>query len=49
MHYPLRVKDCHQCWLVQTEGYARAEELFSARPAASSTTRIPPSWRNSHA
>jgi SAM-dependent methyltransferase len=30
VHYPLRVKVCHRCWLVQTEDYARAEELFSA-------------------
>lgn len=29
-HYPLRVKVCHRCWLVQTEDYTRAEELFSA-------------------
>lgn len=28
LHYPLRVKVCHRCWLVQTEEYARAEELF---------------------
>ena len=30
VHYPLRVKVCHRCWLVQTEDYVRAEELFSA-------------------
>lgn len=30
VHYPLRVKVCDQCWLVQTEDYARADELFSA-------------------
>lgn len=30
VHYPLRVKVCDQCWLVQTEDYARAEELFGA-------------------
>ena len=28
-YYPLRVKVCDQCWLVQTEDYARADELFS--------------------
>lgn len=28
-HYPLRVKVCDQCWLVQTEDYTRAEELFN--------------------
>ena len=30
VHYPLRVKVCDQCWLVQTEDYARAEDLFDA-------------------
>lgn len=29
-HYPLRVKVCRQCWLVQTEDYAQAGELFDA-------------------
>jgi SAM-dependent methyltransferase len=38
VHYPLRVKVCHQCWLVQTEDYARAEELFSADYAYFSST-----------
>lgn len=38
MHYPLRVKVCHRCWLVQTEDYARAEELFSADYAYFSST-----------
>lgn len=28
-YYPLRVKVCDQCWLVQTEDYAGAEELFN--------------------
>lgn len=28
-YYPLRIKVCDQCWLVQTEDYAQAEELFS--------------------
>ncbi len=28
--YPLRLKVCTHCWLVQTEDYARADELFSA-------------------
>ena len=27
--YPLRVKVCEGCWLVQTEDYAGAEDLFS--------------------
>ncbi|MEO8064313.1 MAG: class I SAM-dependent methyltransferase [Pseudomonadota bacterium] len=28
-YYPLRLKVCANCWLVQTEDYAAAEELFS--------------------
>jgi SAM-dependent methyltransferase len=28
-HYPLRVLVCTRCWLVQTEDFARREELFS--------------------
>ncbi|MEE3063122.1 MAG: class I SAM-dependent methyltransferase [Actinomycetota bacterium] len=38
VHYPLRVKVCHQCWLVQTEDYAQAEKLFSADYAYFSST-----------
>lgn len=30
VHFPLRVNVCDQCWLVQTEDYAAATELFSA-------------------
>jgi SAM-dependent methyltransferase len=29
-YFPLRVLVCNQCWLVQTEDYAGAEELFDA-------------------
>lgn len=29
-HYPLRVKVCRHCWLVQTEDYNQADELFDA-------------------
>lgn len=29
-HFPLRVLACTGCWLVQTEDYAGADELFSA-------------------
>ena len=36
--YPLRVKVCHHCWLVQTEDYAQADELFSAEYAYFSST-----------
>lgn len=28
--YPLRVLVCEQCWLAQTEDFAKADELFSA-------------------
>lgn len=28
LYYPLRLKVCTQCWLVQTEDYAQADELF---------------------
>jgi SAM-dependent methyltransferase len=42
VHYPLRVKVCHRCWLVQTEDYAQAEELFSADYAYFSSTST--SW-----
>lgn len=36
--YPLRVKVCDRCWLVQTEDYAQAEELFRADYAYYSST-----------
>ncbi|MDP9052965.1 MAG: methyltransferase C-terminal domain-containing protein [Acidobacteriota bacterium] len=31
--FPLRVLVCEQCWLVQTEDFARAEELFDSEYA----------------
>lgn len=37
-YYPLKVKVCTQCWLVQTEDYAQADELFSADYAYFSST-----------
>lgn len=37
-HYPLKVNVCAQCWLVQTEDYTKAEELFSADYAYFSST-----------
>jgi hypothetical protein len=40
--YPLRVKVCDQCWLVQTEDYAQAKELFGADYAYFSSTST--SW-----
>lgn len=38
VYYPLRVKVCDRCWLVQTEDYARADELFRADYAYFSST-----------
>ena len=37
-YYPLKVKVCDNCWLVQTEDYAEADELFSADYAYFSST-----------
>jgi len=41
-YYPLRVKVCDECWLVQTEDYAQADELFGATYAYFSSTST--SW-----
>jgi SAM-dependent methyltransferase len=37
-YYPLRVRVCERCWLVQTEDYAEREELFGAQYAYFSST-----------
>ena len=37
-YYPLKIKVCDRCWLVQTEDYARAEELFRPDYAYFSST-----------
>jgi SAM-dependent methyltransferase len=37
-YYPLKVKVCDQCWLVQTEDYAPADELFNPEYAYFSST-----------
>jgi len=37
-YYPLKIKVCDQCWLVQTEDYAQADELFGADYAYFSST-----------
>jgi SAM-dependent methyltransferase len=37
-YYPLKIKVCEQCWLVQTEDYAQADELFSPDYAYFSST-----------
>ena len=41
-YYPLRVKVCEECWLVQTEDYAQADEFFSSTYAYFSSTST--SW-----
>lgn len=38
VHYPLKVRVCDGCWLVQTEDYARADALFDASYAYFSST-----------
>jgi hypothetical protein len=38
IYYPLRVKVCDQCWLVQTEDYAEADALFTPNYAYFSST-----------
>jgi len=37
-YYPLEIKVCDQCWLVQTEDYTQADVLFSADYAYFSST-----------
>ena len=37
-YYPLKVMVCNQCWLVQTEDYAQADELFDSEYAYFSST-----------
>lgn len=37
-YYPLKTKVCEECWLVQTEDYAEAEELFTLDYAYFSST-----------
>ncbi len=37
-YYPLKVKVCNSCWLVQTEDYAAADELFNSEYAYFSST-----------
>jgi len=38
VYYPLRVKVCDQCWLVQTEDYAGTDDLFKPDYAYFSST-----------
>ena len=37
-YYPLRVRFCEQCWLVQTEDYTHADELFDSEYSYFSST-----------
>lgn len=37
-YYPLKIKVCDQCWLVQTVDYTQADELFNADYAYFSST-----------
>lgn len=37
-YFPLKIQVCDQCWLVQTEDYAEADELFSPDYAYFSST-----------
>lgn len=41
-YYPLKIKVCDRCWLVQTEDYTQADELFSSDYAYFSSTS--PGW-----
>ena len=38
IYYPLKVLVCDQCWLVQTEDYINAQELFTSQYAYFSST-----------
>jgi hypothetical protein len=40
LHYPLHIKVCDICWLVQTEDHASADELFRSDYAYFSSTSI---------
>jgi SAM-dependent methyltransferase len=42
LYFPLKLFVCHHCWLVQTEDYARADELFRPDYAYFSSTST--SW-----
>jgi len=42
LHFPLKLLVCDKCWLVQTEDYAKADELFS--PDYAYFSSISKSW-----
>lgn len=37
-YYPLKIRVCNQCWLVQTEDYTKVDDLFSPEYAYFSST-----------
>lgn len=39
-YYPLKVMVCEKCWLVQTEDYAQADELFDSEYSYFSSTSL---------
>jgi len=44
VYFPLKIRVCDQCWLVQTEDYVQADKLFSHDYAYFSSTS--PGWLN---
>ena len=38
VYFPLKIRVCDQCWLVQTEDYVQADKLFSSQYAYFSST-----------
>ena len=44
IYFPLKIRVCDQCWLVQTEDYVQADKLFSSQYAYFSSTSS--SWLN---
>jgi len=38
VYFPLKIRVCDQCWLVQTEDYVQADKLFSSKYAYFSST-----------
>jgi 2-polyprenyl-3-methyl-5-hydroxy-6-metoxy-1,4-benzoquinol methylase len=38
IYFPLKIKVCHECWLVQTEDYTEANALFTSEYAYFSST-----------
>lgn len=44
VYYPLKIKVCNNCWLVQTEDYAKADALFTSEYSYFSSTST--GWLN---